>query len=87
MKTDHDYPSLVLLKRSKNKLSKFICGFQWPIQGFPGGANPKVLLFCNFFAENCMKMKEFGPQGEGARSWRPLDPPMVLLLDTSVGYE
>ena len=34
-----------------------------------------------------MKMKEFGPQGEGARPWRPLDPPMVLLLDTSIGYE
>ena len=27
---------------------------------------PKLLLFCNFFAKNCMKMKEFGPPG-GAR--------------------
>ena len=25
---------------------------------------PKVLLFFNFFAENCMKMKEFGPPGD-----------------------
>ena len=24
---------------------------------------PKVLLFFNFFVENCMKMKEFGPGG------------------------
>ena len=28
------------------------------------------LLFCHFFAENCMKMTEFGPRG--ARPWRPL---------------
>ena len=39
------------------------------------GAN---LLFCKFFAENCMKMKRFGPGG--AHPWRPLDPPMMLLL-------
>ena len=34
----------------------------------PGGVRqlPKVLLFFKFFAENCMKMKEFGPPG-GAR--------------------
>ena len=24
---------------------------------------PKLVLLCNFFAENCMKMKEFGPAG------------------------
>ena len=35
---------------------------------------PKVLLFCKFFAENCMKMKEFGfPGGVPAP---PLDPPI-----------
>ena len=33
-------------------------GFSW------GGApTPKLVLFCKFFAENCMKMKEFGPGG------------------------
>ena len=39
---------------------------------FPRGVRqlPKVLLFFNFFAENCMKMKEFGPP-EGARPWCP----------------
>ena len=54
---------------------------QWRIQDFPeevvnsksGCAN---LLFCNFFAKNCMKMKKFGPGG-GARPWYPLDPPML----------
>ena len=40
-------------------------GGQWRIQDFlEGGAPiPKLGLFCNFFAENCMKMKEFGPPG------------------------
>ena len=35
---------------------------------FPRGVRqlPKVLLFFNFLAENCMKMKEFGPPGGGA---------------------
>ena len=38
-----------------------------------GGAPiPELGLFCQFFAENCMKMKEFG--SGGARPWRhPLD--------------
>ena len=45
--------------------------------GFPrgGGANSKggceKLLFGQFFPKNCMKLKEFGPQGGGARPWRP----------------
>ena len=39
---------------------------------FPRGVRqlPKLLLFFNFFAKNCMKMKEFGPRG-GACPWRP----------------
>ena len=52
---------------------------QWRIQDFPdGGApTPKLGLFSNFFAENCMKIKEFLPPG--GRPFRPpLDPPMVL---------
>ena len=44
-----------------------------------GAPAPKLWLFYQFFAENCMKMKEFGPQA-GARSWRPpLDPPMEVI--------
>ena len=31
---------------------------------------PKWDYFCKLFAENCMKMKEFGPPA-GARPWRP----------------
>ena len=53
---------------------------QWRIQDFPqGGApTPKSAIIFQFFAENCMKMKEFGPPGGGARPWRPpLDPPMI----------
>ena len=39
---------------------------------FPGGApTPKSAIIFQFFAENCMKMKEFGPPGGGARPWRP----------------
>ena len=43
----------------------------------PGGApTPKSAIIFQFFAENCMKMKEFEPPG-GGRPWRPpLDPPM-----------
>ena len=45
---------------------------RWRIQDFPkGGApTPKSAIIFNFFAENCMKMKEFGPPG-GARPWHP----------------
>ena len=53
---------------------------QWRIQDFPqGGApTPKSAIIFQIFAENCMKMKEFGPPGGGARPWRPpLDPPML----------
>ena len=40
--------------------------------GFSRGERqlPKVLLFFHFFAENCMKKKEFGPGGGVARPWR-----------------
>ena len=33
-------------------------GFSWGMRQLP-----KVQLFCKFFAENFMKMKEFGPPG------------------------
>ena len=43
----------------------------------PGGApTPKVGVLIYYFAENCMKMKEFGPPGGGASLAPPLDPPM-----------
>ena len=57
-------------------------------QGFSPGGSPtsKLGLFWNFFAENCMKMKEFAPPGDCASLAPPicLDPPMGVLhsLDT-----
>ena len=58
---------------------------QWRIQDFPeGGALiPKLGLFCKLFAENCMKMKEFGPKG-GASLAPPLDPPMKTYYTITV---
>ena len=63
---------------------------QWQIQDFPqGGAPiPELGLFCQFFAKNCMKMKEFGPPGGGGRASLapPLDPPMWAAADTNIFY-
>ena len=43
----------------------------------PGGApTPKIAIIFHIFAENCMKMKEFGPPGGRASLAPPLDPPM-----------
>ena len=51
--------------------------YQWRIQDFPqGGApTPKIAIIFQIFAENCMKMSEFGLGG--ASLVPPLDPPMV----------
>ena len=46
---------------------------------FPSGGRqlPKWVCEPIFLAENCMKMKEFGPRGGGVRPWcPPLDPPL-----------
>ena len=51
---------------------------------FPGGApTPKIAIIFHIFAENCMKMKEFGPPG-GARvpGAPPLDLPMTRFYLT-----
>ena len=51
---------------------------QWQIQDFPevggGGQLPKWVCLHIFWAENCMKMKEFGP-GWGGGGLRPCHPP------------
>ena len=45
----------------------------------PGGApTPKIAIIFHIFAENCMKMKEFGPPG-GARV--PGAPPLGSAND------
>ena len=54
-------------RRDENKKTRYL---QWLIQELPdGGANPKSggasPLFGKCFAENCMKMKEIGPE----RQW------------------
>ena len=36
---------------------------QWRIQDFPGGANSQSGCANLFFAENCIKTKEFEPRG------------------------
>ena len=59
-----------------------ICQLAVADPGFsPGGGGaptPKSAIIFQFFAENCMKMKEFGPPGGALVSGAPpLDPPMV----------
>ena len=48
---------------------------QWRIQDFPKGVapNPKSAIIFQIFAENCMKMKEFGPLGDASLAPPPLD--------------
>ena len=61
----------------------------WRIQDFPekgaptfpgGGWGAPTYDFVKFSQKNCMKLKEFGPQGGDARpSRRPLDPPLCVV--------
>ena len=58
---------------------------EWRIQDFPqgGGApTPKIAIIVQSFAQNGMKMKEFGPPGAGSESLAhtPLDSPMPIIL-------
>ena len=50
-----------------NDVTSIYWPIQWRIQDFPEGApTPKsAIIFKFFFAENCMKMKEFGTLGRG----------------------
>ena len=50
---------------------------------FPEGVRqlPKVLLFFNFFAENCMKMKKIWTPRGARVPGAPLDPPMLLSVN------
>ena len=60
----------------ESQFCQFCFSYQWRIRDFPqGGApTPKNAIIFHFFAENCMKMKEFGPPG-GARV--PGAPPWI----------
>ena len=63
------YPPMFCLFLQQVSVTNFASDFilfhpvQWRIHDFSeGGAPvPKLGLFSYFFAENCMKMKEFGP--------------------------
>ena len=47
----------------------------------PGGApTPKIAIIFHIFAENCMKMKEFGPPGGGASLAPPLGSANGIVL-------
>ena len=68
---------------SQSKSIKVRRGIQKSVAdpGIPKGVHqfPKVLLFFNFFAENCMKMKKFRPLGHMSLA-SPLDLPMEVHL-------
>ena len=56
----------MMIKVKYDSSKTFDGDVQWRIQDFPEGRRqfPKWVLtyyFANFFAENCIKMKEFGP--------------------------
>ena len=52
--------------------------YQWRIQDFPrGGQLPKWVCLPIFSAENCMKMKEFGPPRGACVPGAPLDQPLL----------
>ena len=57
---------------------------QWRIQDFPeeGAPTPRGCQHTILpnFPKNCMKLKEFGPPGRGARPSPPLDPPLVVNI-------
>ena len=55
--------------KPETRYSKYSKYSQGRMKDFPqvGMPTPKNLLFCQFFAINCMKMKEFGSPG-GART-------------------
>ena len=58
---------------------------QWRIQNSPeGGApTPESAIIFQFFAKNCMKMKEFRSPGGCASLAPPLDP-IMLYKDLNV---
>ena len=63
-------------------------GIQWQIQDFPGGRQlPKVDVLTYYLTENCMKLKEFGPQGARVPEVPPLDLPLVLLLTSNCEFQ
>ena len=50
-----------------------------------GAPTPKSAIIFQFFAENCMKMKEFGPAG--GRTSLPIDPGFSIRAKMKRGLE
>ena len=66
--------SSIVSRKHQSYIVKYSGGSRFSRGGAP---IPKLGLFCKCFAENCMKMKEFGPKGGGrVPGPPPLDPPM-----------
>ena len=72
------------MREFSNVLAKVVDTWQWRIQDFPeegaptpqgGGGRQHTIL--PKFPKNCMKLKEFGPPGRGARpKFYYVDPPL-----------
>ena len=59
----------------------FFDSLQWRIQDFPqrGAPTSKIAIIFQIFAENCMKMKKFGPPGGAS-----LAPPWICQWSVQV---
>ena len=86
MKAQQTYPYTELLSANFCVCFSKIIETQWRIQDFPeegaptpqGGRQHTILPN---FPKNCMKLKEFGPQGGGARpKFYYVDPPLELMV-------
>ena len=78
-KHDIKYTVFYLAEENEDQIQEPI---QWQIQDFSEGRRQlaKVGMLTYYFAENCMKMKEFGPPGSGGASLAPpLDPPLQSI--------
>ena len=77
----HQLPHVLVILYFSNLFCTYVHTLPVADPGFsPGGAaTPKIAIIFQMFAENCMKMKEFGPPG-GRVPGAPLDPPMVTVI-------
>ena len=71
---------LIFQKNKKIRQKNLFMYSQRRIQDFSEGVSNSRgrcanQLFCKIFAENCMKMEEFGPRE--MRPWRALNPPLT----------
>ena len=67
-------------------LTAHVVNIQWRIQDFPqdGEPTPKIAIIFQIFAENCVKMKEFGPPGGRASLAAPLGSANDIKSESSI---